>query len=60
MMRAGLLPATRIGLETHLASGPVTFYVDAGDVPTLALSGQFVQPTSLTVSPSIVGYLVAR
>jgi len=35
----------------------VTFFVSAGDNPTLAMSGQFVQPASLTVSASIVGYL---
>ena len=53
-----LLPAQRTGFDTHLASGPVTFYVDAGDEPTLGLNGQFVQPASLTASASIVGYLV--
>ena len=53
-----LLPAQRTGFDTHLASGPVTFYVDAGDEPTLGLKGQFVQPASLTASASIVGYLV--
>jgi hypothetical protein len=53
-----LLPAQRIGFDTHLASGPVSFYVDAGDEPTLGLQGQFVQPASLTATASIVGYLV--
>jgi hypothetical protein len=51
------LPAERIGFDTVLASGPVTFYVDAGNTPTLELQGQFVQPASLSVTASIVGYL---
>ena len=53
-----LLPAQRTGFDTYLASGPVTFYVDAGDEPTLELQGQFVQPASLTATASVVGYLV--
>jgi hypothetical protein len=53
-----LLPAQRSGFDTYLASGAVTFYVDAGDKPTLGLEGQFVQPASLTASASIVGYLI--
>lgn len=52
-----ILPAERSGFDTVVASGPVTFYVDAGDKPTLDLQGQFVQPASLTASASIVGYL---
>jgi hypothetical protein len=53
-----LLPAHRTGFDTYLASGPVTFYVDGGDTPTMDLQGQFVQPASLTASATIVGYLV--
>jgi len=55
-----LLPApVRIGFDTYIASGPVTFYAEAGDVPTMQLAGQFVQPASLTAEASVVGYLVA-
>ncbi len=53
-----LLPAERLGFDTYLASGSVTFYVEAGDQPTLGLLGQFVQPASLTATASIVGHLV--
>jgi hypothetical protein len=54
-----LLPApVRIGFDSYVASGPVTFYVDAGDDPTLSLGGQFVLPTSNTAHASIVGYFV--
>ena len=53
-----LLPAEKTGFDTYLASGPVTFYVDEGDKPTMDLQGQFVQPASLTASATIVGYLV--
>ena len=53
-----LLPAQRTGFDTYLASGPVTFYVDAGDEPTLELQGQFVQPASLTATASLVGFLI--
>jgi hypothetical protein len=53
-----LLPTQRAGFDTYIASGPVTFYVDGGDKPTIDLQGQFVQPASLTATASIVGYLV--
>ena len=52
-----LMPAEKSGFDTYIASGPVTFYVPAGDNPTLGLQGQFVQPASLTASATIVGYL---
>src|SRR4051794_26374006 len=52
-----VLPAERSGFDSYVASGPVTFYVDAGNKPTLDRQGQFVQPASLTASASIVGYL---
>lgn len=47
-----------IGFDTWLAAGPVTFYVEAGQTPTLELGGQFVQPASLTAEVAISGYLV--
>ena len=54
-----LLPAPApIGPDNYIASGPVTYYVDAGDQPTLSLGGQFVIPSSNTAFASVVGYLV--
>ena len=54
-----LLPAPApISPDNYIASGPVTYYVDAGDQPTLSLGGQFVIPTSNTAFASVVGYLV--
>ena len=54
-----LLPAAvRTGFDTHMAAGPVSFYVEAGGVPTLELSGQYTQPASLTATAAVVGYLV--
>ena len=54
-----LLPAPqRIGFDSYVAAGPVTFYVGAGGVPTLELGGQFVQPVSNTAEVSLVGHLV--
>jgi hypothetical protein len=55
-----LLPApVRTGFDTYVASGPVTFYAEAGDVPTMLLEGVYVQPASNTATASIVGYLVS-
>lgn len=55
-----ILPAPqRIGFDSYIASGPVTFYVPGGGVPTLELGGQFVLPVSNTAEVAIVGYLVA-
>jgi hypothetical protein len=54
-----LLPApVNIGFDSWLAAGPVTFYVEAGQAPTLTLGGQFVQPVSNTAEVAISGYLV--
>ena len=54
-----LLPApVNIGFDSYLASGPVTFYVEAGQSPTLELGGQFVQPVSNTAEVAVTGYLV--
>ena len=52
------LPATSIGLNTYIASGPVTFYVDAGNVPTVLVNGQFLS-TSNTAVVTVTGYLVS-
>lgn len=53
------LPApVRIGFDTYVASAPVTFYVNAGQAPTLSLGGQFTSG-SLTATASVVGYLVS-
>jgi hypothetical protein len=55
-----LLPAPLpISSISYVASGPVTFYVEAGAAPTLSLGGQFVSPLTNTAQASIVGYLVA-
>jgi hypothetical protein len=55
-----LLPAPLpINSISYVASGPVTFYVEAGDFPTLSLGGQSVSPLTNTAQVSIVGYLVA-
>jgi len=54
-----LLPAAvQSGATNYVAAGPVTFYAEAGDVPTLSLQGQFVQPVSNTAEAAIVGHLV--
>ena len=53
-----LLPAPVSIADGYLASGPVTFYVEAGSVPTLSMIGQFVSPLSITAVASIVGHLV--
>lgn len=55
-----LLPApVPISPVSYLASGPVTFYVEAGDIPTLTLGGNAVSPLTNSAQASIVGYLVA-
>jgi hypothetical protein len=41
-----------------LVSGPVTFYIEAGNQPTMRLAGQFVLPVSRTAQAALVGYLV--
>jgi hypothetical protein len=54
-----LLPAAvQVGTVNWVAAGPVTLYAEAGDVPTMSLQGQFVQPVSNTAEASIVGHLV--
>lgn len=54
-----LLPAAVLsGFSNWVAAGQVTFYAEAGDVPTLSLQGQFVQPVSNTAEAAIVGHLV--
>jgi hypothetical protein len=54
-----LLPAAvLIGFTSYVASGPVTFYAEAGAVPTMSLQGQFVQPVSNTAEAAIVRYYV--
>jgi hypothetical protein len=54
-----LLPAAVLsGFSSWVAAGPLTFYAEAGDVPTMQLAGQFVQPVSNTAEAAIVGYLV--
>ncbi|HET9442614.1 MAG TPA: hypothetical protein VFO65_04780 [Acidimicrobiales bacterium] len=54
-----LLPApVRIGFDSYVAAGPVSFYVGPGQTPTLELGGQFVLPVSNTAEVSLVGYLV--
>lgn len=45
------------GFDIYIASGPVSFYAEAGDVPTLSLGGQHIN-TSTTAHASVVGYLV--
>jgi len=54
-----ILPAAVLsGFTAWVAASPVTFYAEAGDVPTVSLGGQFVQPVSATAHASIVGHLV--
>lgn len=54
-----LLPEpVKHGLDEYSATGPVSFYVEAGYTPTVLLEGQFVIPTSNTAHASVVGYLV--
>lgn len=54
-----LLPAAVLsGFTSWVAAGPVTFYAEAGDVPTISLGGQFVQPVSSTATVAIVGHLI--
>ena len=54
-----LLPAgVATSPTSFVAAGPVTFYAEAGDVPTLSLQGQFTQPVSNTAQAGIVGYFV--
>lgn len=53
------MPApVRIGFDSYIASGPITLYADAGDVPTVSLGGQFVQPASITAQVGLVGHLI--
>jgi hypothetical protein len=53
------LPApVRTGFDSYIASGPITLYADAGDVPTVSLGGQFVQPASTTAQVGLVGHLI--
>jgi len=54
-----LLPAAvQSGTNNWVAASPVTFYAEAGDVPTLSVQGQFTQPVSNTGQAAIVGHLV--
>ena len=54
-----ILPAAVLsGFSNWVAASPVTFYAEAGDVPTVSVGGQFVQPVSNTAHVSIVGHLV--
>ena len=54
-----LLPAAVLsGINNWVAASPVTFYAEAGDVPTLSVQGQFTQPVSNTGQAAIVGHLV--
>ena len=54
-----LLPAAVLaGNVNWVAAGPVTFYAEAGDVPTMSLQGQFTQPVSNTAVAAMVGHLV--
>ena len=46
-----------VGAE-YTASGPVTFYYEPGDTPTVTLSGQFINFGS-PVAVTLVGYLVS-
>jgi hypothetical protein len=46
------------GFDTYIVSSPVTFYVEAGDQPSLLLGGQFVSPVSISAEAAISGYLV--
>jgi hypothetical protein len=54
-----LLPApVRAGVNSLIASGPLTFYVAAGRTPRLALGANGVDQASNTALASIVGHLV--
>lgn len=57
--RSVLLPApTNVGFTSMVASGPVTFFVEAGRSPTLEMTGQYVLPVSNTAEAAVTGYLV--
>jgi hypothetical protein len=54
-----ILPApVSIGLNSYIASGPVTFYLEAGETPTVNLGGQFMS-TSHSAQATISGYLIS-
>jgi hypothetical protein len=52
------LPTVQTSPGNFLAAGPVTFYVDAGQTPTMFLSGNVID-TCCTQVASISGYLVS-
>lgn len=55
-----ILPApVRIGFDTYVVAGPVTFYVDAGDTPAVTFGGQYVDTVSHTAQVTISGYMVS-
>jgi hypothetical protein len=56
-----LLPAPVFtGFSSYIASSPVTFYVEAGQTPTVSMAGQFVVNNgSNTAYAAVVGYLIA-
>jgi len=51
--------ATPIGADRFLASSSITYFVEAGQSPSVFLSGVFVTPLNNSAFATITGYLVS-
>jgi hypothetical protein len=52
------LPTFQTSPGTFLGAGPVTFYVEAGEVPSVFMEGQSINQSDTEVA-SITGYLIS-
>ncbi|HEY2381334.1 MAG TPA: hypothetical protein VGK48_09155 [Terriglobia bacterium] len=54
-----LAAPSNLGFNRVIVGGPITYYVDAGNMPSLFLGGNQVSTGSLSAEATIAGYLIS-